>query len=245
MLIVAIFLLILLLVTKNLSLNFIWKGSINLIDLKWFNDNIGITNVILTGAYVIVTFFILRSNQKTVKEMRLAREQQIKPSILISFEVRRKGMFCLVVRNLGGSPARNLRISINDLWIQCLPMQQIQERFLKLKSASLTIVPKQEILFCIGGTSDYEKISKEDLRGIVTYLDIFNRQCIEEFYIDIDSYGGALIYGPEIDELTGTIKNGLEEIKREIINSTSKIEAMAEKSNRIPCYSVRKKRKKY
>ena len=184
--------------------------------ISWLNQNAGATTAILTAAYVITTIIITIFNYKTIREMQLSREQLIKPQIVISFETRRKGLLCIVLRNLGGSVATNLNISLSESFIDCLPRDK--ERFKNFNNLSITIVPKQEIIFPCGGPQDFSSISKTTLSGTITYIDTFNREYNELFSIDTKSYGGALLCGPEIDELTATIDKGLDNIKKEIKN---------------------------
>ena len=80
---------------------------------------------------------------------------------------------CLVLKNLGGSTASNLRIELSDESISYLPKDQ--ERFKRLRLASLTIVPKQELIFPCGGPQYWEKLSKANIEGDIVYNDIFNR----------------------------------------------------------------------
>ena len=160
--------------------------------LSWLNSNSGAFMAVLTAIYVGATILILRANSKITREMRLSREQLLKPLLVMSFETRRGGLMCLVLRNLGGSTASKLRIELSDDSISCLPKDQ--ERFKKAKSASLTIVPKQEIIFPCGGPGYWEKLSKANIEGNLIYDDIFNKTNKEHFSINIESYEGTLIY---------------------------------------------------
>jgi hypothetical protein len=99
---------------------------------------------ILTAVYVVATILIVKANSAIIREMRLSREQLLKPVLVTSFESRRGGLMCLVLRNLGGSTASNLKIELSDESISNLPKDQ--ERFKRLRLASLTIVPKQELI---------------------------------------------------------------------------------------------------
>jgi hypothetical protein len=186
----------------------------NIYDLiSWLNSNSGAFMAVLTAIYVIATILIVMANSKMTREMRLTREQLLKPAVATSFESRRGGLNCLVLRNLGGSPASNLRIELSDEFINCLPKEN-QEGFRALKSASLKIVPKQELIFSCGGPQEWGKLSKADIEGNLIYDDIFNKKNKEHFSIDLESYTGVLRYGTEMDELTTTIKRSFEELKK-------------------------------
>jgi hypothetical protein len=140
----------------------------------------------------------------------------------MSFESRRGGLMCLILRNLGGSTATKLRVELSDDSINCFPKDQ--ERFKKLKSASLTIVPKQEIIFPCGGPGYWEGLLKANIEGDLVYNDIFNKTNKEHFSINIESYSGTLIYGTEMDELTTTLKRGLNDLKEALQSNNKKDE---------------------
>ena len=178
---------------------------------SWLNANSGAFVAVLTAIYVLATILIFLANFKVIREMRLSREQLLRPLLVMSFESRRGGLMCLVLRNLGGSTANNLRVELSGDSINYLPKDQ--ERFKNLKSASLTIVPKQEIIFPCGGPQYWEKLSKANIEGDLFYNDTFNKTNKEHFSIDIESFGGTLIHGTEMDELTTTLKRSLGELK--------------------------------
>lgn len=187
--------------------------------INWLNQNAGATSAILTAVYVIATIIIIFYNHKTVKEMRHTRKQEIKPQIVLSFETRRKGLLCLVVKNSGSSAAKNLKIELSNDWIDNLPRKQ--DVFRKLSDASLILVLDQEFVFTLGGPGDFDSISKENLNANIKYTDVFDEENEEEFFFDFESYGGMLLYGPKMDELTTTIKKGIEDITEEL-NEISK-----------------------
>lgn len=187
--------------------------------INWLNKNAGTTSAILTAVYVIATIIIIFYNHKTVNEMKYTRKQEIKPQIVLSFETRRKGLLCLVVKNTGNSAAKNLKIKLSNNWIDSLPRKQ--DMFRKLSNASLILVPNQEFVFTLGGPGDFNSISKENLNANIKYTDIFDEENAEEYFFDFESYGGMLLYGPQIDELTTTIKKGFKDITKEL-NKISK-----------------------
>jgi hypothetical protein len=200
--------------TDNLSDDKLKGADMNIYTLiSWLNSNSGALMPLLTTIYVFTTVWILRANLKMTNQMRLSREQLLKPALVASFESRRGGLNCFVLRNLGGSLISNLRIELSDEFINSLPNEK-QERFRSLSSASLTMVPRQELIFCCGGPQDWPKFSKADIEGNLIYHDIFNKTNKEHFSIDIQSYEWTLRYGTEMDELTTTIKKGFGELNK-------------------------------
>ena len=181
--------------------------------ISWLNTNSVAFIAILTAIYAIATIWIVVVNLRMTKEMRLSREQLLKPALVTSFESRRGGLNCFVLRNLGGSPVSNLRIELSNEFINSLPDEK-QGSFRSLNSASLTMVPRQELIFVCGEPRDWPKLSKADIEGNLIYHDIFNKTNKDHFFIDIASFTETLRYGTEMDELTTTIKKGFEELKK-------------------------------
>lgn len=163
---------------------------------------------ILTFVYVVATIVIVVKNGQVVREMRRAREQQLKPNIVLCFELRRKGLMCFVLRNLGGSVVNKLSVDVSTEFIDSL-REEYQTKFRALKSVALTIVPNQEVIYVAGGPLDFGRIARVPLRGTITYKDVFGRTNNEKFNVNVESYRGALLYGPGLDELTATIDKRL------------------------------------
>lgn len=182
--------------------------------LSRLNSNQGAIMAVLTAIYVAATILIVWTNYKVIREMRLGREQLTKPVLVASFESRRGGLMCLVLRNLGGSTASKLRIEfLSDDFFISLPEDR-REQFKRLKSESLTIVPKQEIILSIGGPQFWKGIAEKRIEGRIVYNDTSNKTNEEPFSIDPESFKGKLLYGTEMDELTTTIKRGFDKIEK-------------------------------
>jgi hypothetical protein len=179
--------------------------------IAWLNINSGFVMALLTLSYVITTFLIVRLNSQTVDEMRNTREEQMKAKIVVGLETRRRSLVCLVLRNIGGSIALNLSVSIEEDFLKCIDAS-CAEKLRKLKSASLTIVPNQELIYSIGGVGDYDNLIKSRLRGTIVYSDISQKEIIFNFNIDIESYGGILLHESELDELNSLLNKKLDDI---------------------------------
>ena len=69
--------------------------------------------VIVTGIYSFITFKLLRANERSVAIMRDQSEALSRPLILVKLLIIRKVMLCLLIQNIGKSPAKNLKITLN------------------------------------------------------------------------------------------------------------------------------------
>ena len=196
----------------------------------------GFVSAILTLVYVIATIWILIKNGQVVKEMRRAREQQLKANMVATFESRRKGLMCFVLRNLGGSAVNGLSVDISPDFVNCLDEERAAT-FRKLKNASLTIIPNQEVIYVAGGPQAFKKLAEAQLKGTISYTDVFGKRWSENFCIEIASYKGALLYGPGLDELTATIDRGLRAIAMGVGSDVTGTVGLIEDATAPPEYS--------
>jgi hypothetical protein len=183
--------------------------------VQWLNSNSGFVMAVLTFVYVAATAIIVVANTLVVREMRKTREQQLKPNIVASFEIRRKGLMCFVIRNHGGSTANELKVDVSEEFIKKLGDSE-QAKFRGLRSASLTIVPNQEVIHTAGGSKDFAKLAESHLVGAVSYKDPSGKTRVQKFDIWIESFKNALLYGPVLDELTATLDQRLREIAHQM-----------------------------
>ncbi len=78
------------------------------------SDWLTFANVLLTGAFAGLTFFILRANRATVKAMEAQLDQQNRPYIEMRVEGREgHQLIDLIIENTGKSAAHNLRLEID------------------------------------------------------------------------------------------------------------------------------------
>ena len=78
------------------------------------SDWLTFANVLLTGVFAALTFFILRANRATVKAMEAQLDLQNRPYVEMRVEVREgHQLIDLVIENTGKSAAQNLRMEID------------------------------------------------------------------------------------------------------------------------------------
>ena len=174
--------------------------------ITWLNNNSGATTAILTAIYVFTTIILLIYNHRALNEMKKARLESIKPQVVMSFEVRRKGLLCLVINNFGNSPAHSICIILSESWILKLK-QSDQDKYRKLRDAKLSLVPNQEIIFVLGASDIFKEISKAELDAKICYSDFNDNKYEIPYNFNFQSYESTLMYGPQMDELTSTINN--------------------------------------
>lgn len=75
--------------------------------VHWLNDNQGFAMVITTLAYVSATFIIIRLQRKQLKYM-------IDPNVIIYIPVPYDNKLFLVLKNIGGGIARNIKVKFEQ-----------------------------------------------------------------------------------------------------------------------------------
>ena len=78
-----------------------------------------LANVLLTAMFAGLTFFILRANRAAVGAMREQMADQNRPFVSVSVQVRMgTPIVQLLIRNVGRSPAQNLRLRLDRNFFQ-------------------------------------------------------------------------------------------------------------------------------
>lgn len=164
----------------------------------------------ITAIYVIATILICIFNYRSAKAIReqvLEQKRQFdevnRPNIDISIEIVRKAIVCLKIENTGKRLAKNVKLEINDDFINQL--KSINERnTLKILSDSaffLGIEQKWYIDICLS-----EELNK--LNNAIMSINIFYEDCKHQVYnesaiIDLNQYSWALMYNSPLDDISG------------------------------------------
>lgn len=179
---------------------------------------------VLTFIYVITTILILVSNNKMadatrrqVDELQKQFQAQNRPYVCVQFETIRNGLLCLSVENTGNTPARNVRVLVNEDFTNKIHDQQ-RDRFRKFTETAIYLSPRQKLYCCLGGPSDFSSIKDQTLLLDVTY-DGDDDHYQEHIEIDVDGYGWALLYESPLGDISIHIKKiseSLESIEKKL-----------------------------
>ena len=112
-----------------------------------------LANVLLTAMFAGLTFFILRANRAAVGAMREQMADQNRPFVAVTVQVRMgTPVLQLLIRNVGRSPAQNLRLRLDRNFFQF--GEQGENRNLAKQSAYSQSIdclpPMSELLFDLG-----------------------------------------------------------------------------------------------
>lgn len=150
------------------------------------------------------------------------RFERKRPYLQASFELLKSSLVCIVIRNIGETPAILRQISIDENFVQQLP--QLGQKNVKGRDdLNISIHPKQQWVLCLDViTPDVLKYQNTKLNIQLKYTSKgrSRKQYIESETVDFDDYSGFLVYISEIDELRKEVRNlagTLEHINRTLL----------------------------
>lgn len=134
------------------------------------------------------------------------RSEKKRPYLQISFELVKSSLICLVIRNVGETPAKLKKITFNPDFINQLPVRA--KKHAKDRDINISLYPKQQWVLCL------DVITPEVLKYQNTQLEITlsytakekKKHYVETELIDFNDYSGFLVYISETDELKEEIK---------------------------------------
>lgn len=132
----------------------------------------------------------------------IERHEKKRPYLLVSFELKRSNLACLVIRNVGEVSARLSKISFNDSFRKQLP-QRGQENIADRSNLNISIHPQQQWVISLNVLVG-EAIKYEENKLFVTiqYCASGKKKTYTETNeIDFQDYQSFLVYISEIDEL--------------------------------------------
>lgn len=179
--------------------------------------------VIITAIYVVATIVICYFNGKSAKaskeQAEIAKkqtEEMIKqynlsnrPLVTIRFDIIRSGLLCFVVENEGPLPAHDVRVTINEDFIDNLPDEGVKNSFRKLKESKLYIASHQKMTLLLDGQPAFSKIAEK-----VANIQIQYDGYVENTTIDISQYGLLMVYASAIEDISQNIKKNTEQSKK-------------------------------
>lgn len=146
------------------------------------------------------------------------RKEKQRPYLQISFELVKSSLVCLVIRNVGATPASLKEIVFNKDFVNQLP-QKAKEHSKDRKNLNISIYPNNQWVLCLDVITptvlEYENTKLE-----VSYTYTAknkNKRYKEQEIVEFKDYSGFLIYISEIDEMRNEIKklgNTLEKVNK-------------------------------
>ncbi len=138
----------------------------------------------------------------------IERHEKKRPYLLVSFELKRSNLACLVIRNVGEVSAKLSEITFNESFRKQLP-QKAQEKIEDRSSLNVSIHPKQQWVIALDVTfGEAMKYKESELSVVIKYCASGKKKTYTETNrIDFQDYKHFLIYISEIDELKKEINS--------------------------------------
>ncbi len=148
------------------------------------------------------------------------RKEKQRPYLQISFELVKSSLVCLVIRNVGTTPAKLHEISFNEDFVKQLPAKATkhsQDR----KNMNISIYPQNQWVLCLDVITP-TVLSYENTKLEITYVYSAKgkkKKYKEREIVEFKDYSGFLVYISEMDEMRGEIKKlgaTLEKVNRNL-----------------------------
>lgn len=190
--------------------------------------------VIITAIYVVATIFICIFNGKSAKaahDQTEASRQQTKemidqynavnrPIVTVRFDIIRSGLMCFIIENEGPQPAKDVKVVINQKFIDNISNSDERKMLADLNNATFFLASKQKLTVLLGGNSAFSDIAKE-----IAKIDISYNGYTEHTEIDINQYRFLLIYNSPVEDISQhlkKIKENEEKFHKSLLKSMDK-----------------------
>lgn len=171
--------------------------------------------VIITAIYVVATIFICVFNGKSAKaahdQTEAARAQTkemiaqynavTRPLVTIRFDIIRSGLMCFIIENEGPQPAKDVKVSINQEFIDNISNANEKRMLMDLNDATFYLASKQKLTVLLGGNPSFNDIAKE-----IAKIDISYNGFCEHTEIDINQYRFLIIYNSPVEDISQHLK---------------------------------------
>lgn len=180
--------------------------------------------VIITAVYVIATIVICIYNIKMVTaaqeqtetakrqiaEMIRQYDESHRPIVIISYVTIRTCLHCFKIENIGPVAATNIKIRINDEFLDNLEKYSDIKHLRGITEATLMLSSQQNLYIALCGPGNFMEIASVPAIFDISYNDKYK----EHTEIDLSQYKSILLYNSELGDISEDIK----EIKNETNN---------------------------
>ena len=192
--------------------------------------------VIITLVYVVATIFICQANIKSAKaskeelaEMKRQYAEENRPRIEVEFCYEKRTWYIVRFVNHGKLTAQNVKIELDEEFIDSLPEQGFKDVLHRQKSKECIIGVGQHYDLYISSNELRGNPNMKPVTGKLSYEDAEKGEYESEIYIDLENYAtffSSTSEEPVVKELKN-IKKEVEGLKRAVTaldNSTKEEE---------------------
>lgn len=189
--------------------------------------------VAITAVYVIATIAICWANIKSAKATREQLEESKRQFdennrafITVTFEIIRSGLVVLNIQNWGHQIAQDVKIQIDDKFLDNLPNERDKEHVKTLCESSFVLGIGKSWYICLGSHLELAKMGEEVLNIQIQYKDIKSTYK-EMTSIDLTQYFWSMIYDSPTEDLyqeTKKISKSIQSMDKSIQRLQKKID---------------------
>lgn len=193
--------------------------------------------VIITAVYVIATIAICWANIKSAKATRAQLEESKRQFnennrafVTVTFEIIRSGLAVLNIQNIGRQIAQNVKIKIDQDFLDNISDTRDKEHLEKLCVSSFTLGIEKSWFICLGSHLDLDKLGERILKIDICYKDA-RSEYKESTMIDLTQYFWSMIYDSSTEDLyqeTKKISKAIQSIDKSIQRLQKKIDAFGQ-----------------
>jgi len=150
----------------------------------------------------------------------IERKEKRRPYLQISFELVKSSLVCLVIRNVGTTPAKLHEIYFNEDFVKQLPVKA-SEHSKDRKNMNISIYPQNQWVLCLDVITP-TVLSYENTKLEITYVYSAKgkkKKYRESEIVEFKDYSGFLVYISEMDEMRAEVKKlgaTLEKVNRSL-----------------------------
>ncbi|MBQ6617461.1 MAG: hypothetical protein IJH67_13955 [Thermoguttaceae bacterium] len=173
--------------------------------------------VIITAIYVYATIKICKYNKESVEaskkqteaanrqtaEMIRQYNESNRPVVIASFEIIRSGYLCLKLENIGSEVAKDIKIRINDEFLDNLEKATHMIHLRETTEATLLLTSHQKRFIPMGKRGWFDQIAR-----VPAIIDIsYNDKYEEHTEIDLEQFRYTLTYNSDLGEISQDLKD--------------------------------------
>ena len=179
--------------------------------------------VIITGIYVVATFFICLANLKSAKaskeqlnEMQRQYAESNRPVIEAEFHYIHRAWYIVRFVNHGEKTAQHVKINVDSCFVESLPEESFQENLKRLKGKECIIGVGQYYDLFIGSNELRGNPNMKPFTGTVEY-ESQGKEYKSDIFVDLEHYMtfySSTTYEEDMLKSVEKINEGLKDIRQ-------------------------------
>ncbi|MBR0237773.1 MAG: hypothetical protein IJQ39_06775 [Thermoguttaceae bacterium] len=167
------------------------------------NVCISIMMCIFTGRMAMAAMEQTKTSKRQIEEMIRQYNETNRPVVIASFEIIRSGYLCLKLENIGSEVAKDIKIRINDEFLDNLEKATHMIHLRETTEATLLLTSHQKRFIPMGTRGWFDQIAR-----VPAIIDIsYNDKYEEHTEIDLEQFRYTLTYNSDLGEISQGLKD--------------------------------------